>query len=81
MSHTPQARVAYPASKFVISMTQLVFVIVMVAHWMCSLWFFVGYTPNGWVVSTGLAEVLDEGDPSTGKGVCVCVCMFVCVCV
>jgi hypothetical protein len=57
-----QLRFAYPAAKFVISISQLVCVIMLVAHWMCCLWFIVGYTPEGWVVRTDVASVIEDAE-------------------
>ena len=56
-----QLRMAYPKSRFGLSFLQLTFIITLAAHWMCCFWFFIGYNPDGWVVSSGLAEV-EEGE-------------------
>jgi len=55
-----QWRQAYPASRMIISLGQLIFVIVFVAHWMCCFWFWAGYSREGWVTRTGLAVIKDE---------------------
>ena len=55
-----QLRLAYPKSRFGLSFLQLTCIITLAAHWMCCFWFFIGYTPDGWVVSAGLADV-EEG--------------------
>ena len=62
-----QWRQAYPSSRFFISFAQLFFVIIGVAHWMCCVWFWVGYVNEGWVARTGLAVVQDD-TALTGPG-------------
>jgi len=42
-------RFVWPKSAFLINSCQLILVLFLVAHWMCCLWFFVGYVPDGWV--------------------------------
>jgi len=55
-------RFKFPSYVVFFNFMQLLVVLFLVAHWMACLWFSFGYTPDGWVVVKGLAEVVVSDD-------------------
>jgi len=57
-----QLRVAYPAAGSIITVSQLLLTIVILAHWLGCLFYWAGYSEKGWPVLKGLASVGDGDD-------------------
>jgi len=46
----------YPVSKIFLTSFELLLTTVLVAHWICCLWYFVGSSSRGWVVEEGIYD-------------------------